>query len=111
MRTMTICAHRKLQRAVLFFFLLTRWRAPQTASRCGAHIRPSRTWRLSGGWSLLKERLRLKPGSNDAAAVASQEGRDPAHSWMLRSSLDVSKQIEFDVIVRRVAGLSNPTVP
>jgi iron complex outermembrane receptor protein len=71
----------------------------------------SRSWRLSGGFTALKEILRLKPGSNDQTAVDAQEGRDPAHSWMLRSSLDLPHQSELDVILRRVAALSNPTVP
>jgi len=61
--------------------------------------------------SALRERLQLKPGSNDATAVSAQQGRDPALTWMLRSSLDISAQSEFDLTLRRVSALSNPAVP
>jgi iron complex outermembrane receptor protein len=71
----------------------------------------ARTWRLSAGFTGLRERLRLRPGSTDVNAVSSQEGKDPAQTWRLRSSLDLPKQTEFDVIVRRVSALSNPIVP
>ncbi len=67
-------------------------------------------WRLSGGLMGLRERLRLKDGSNDATAV-SGAGRDPAQTWMLRSTLDLPRQSEFDVMVRRVSALSAPAVP
>jgi iron complex outermembrane receptor protein len=71
----------------------------------------SRAWRLSAGFSGLSERLQLKPGSNDTAGVAAQQGRDPAHSWVLRSSLDLPHRTEVDVTVRHVSALSNPWVP
>jgi iron complex outermembrane receptor protein len=69
------------------------------------------SWRLSGGFNALRERLRLKPGGTDLAGLIGQEGRDPAQSWMLRSSLNLPYQTEFDATVRHVAALSNPTVP
>lgn len=68
------------------------------------------SWRLSGGWTVQREGLTLKPGSNDQAARLS-DGKDPAHKWLLRSSLDLPGQSELDVTVRHVAGLSNPAVP
>jgi iron complex outermembrane receptor protein len=68
-------------------------------------------WRLSGGFSGLSERLRLKPGSTDAAGVVAQEGRDPARIWMLRSSLNLPYQSELDATMRHVSALANPTVP
>src|SRR5207249_3473802 len=55
----------------------------------------SRIWRLSGGFTSLTERLRLRPGSVDLAAPAAQEGRDPSHGWRLRSSLDLPNHSEF----------------
>jgi iron complex outermembrane receptor protein len=67
-------------------------------------------WRLSAGYTAQRERLRLKPGSNDAAAVGTA-GRDPAHTWLIRSSLNLSRRAELDVTVRGVAALSNPAVP
>jgi iron complex outermembrane recepter protein len=72
---------------------------------------PARIWRLSGGFTRLKEKFNLKPGSNDAAAVRGQLGRDPARSWRLRSSLDLPYNTELDVIGRRVSELTFPVVP
>jgi iron complex outermembrane receptor protein len=68
-------------------------------------------WRLSAGFNTLRERLRLKAGSTDTAGSVAQAGRDPAHSWMLRSSLNLPHQTEIDATVRHVAALSDPTVP
>jgi iron complex outermembrane receptor protein len=68
------------------------------------------SWRLSGGFSGLTERLRLKPGSTDTAGLMAQEGRDPAQIWMLRSSLNLPYRSELDATVRHVSALSNPTV-
>jgi iron complex outermembrane receptor protein len=67
-------------------------------------------WRLSAGFSALKETLRLKPGSNDLAAP-NAKGKDPAHTWQLRSSFNIASDQELDIAVRHVAGLSSPSVP
>ena len=69
------------------------------------------TWRLSAGLTALRERLALKPGGNDLPDVIAQPGRDPTHTWRLRSSFDFPYRTELDAIVRRVSGLSFPTVP
>jgi iron complex outermembrane receptor protein len=66
--------------------------------------------RLSGGLSGLRERLTVKPGSFDTNAPAGA-GRDPAQSWLLRSSLDLPAQTELDFTMRHVSALSNPVVP
>jgi iron complex outermembrane receptor protein len=58
----------------------------------------------------LRERLRLKPGSNDATALGTA-GKDPANSWLLRSSMNLPANTELDVTVRGAAALSNPAVP
>ena len=68
------------------------------------------SWRLSAGMTSLRERLTLKPGSNDAAAPGGA-GRDPAMTWRLRSSLDLPRQSELDVTMRHVSALANPEVP
>jgi iron complex outermembrane receptor protein len=73
------------------------------------HVSP--TWRLHGGLTLLNEKLRLKPGSNDATAVRAQEGRDPERTWMIASSLDLPHRTELDVRLRRVSELTSPVVP
>jgi iron complex outermembrane receptor protein len=66
-------------------------------------------WRLSAGYTAQREWLRLKPGSNDPVAV-STAGRDPAHTWLIRSSLNLFRYADLDVTVRGVAALSNPEV-
>src|SRR6267154_1391475 len=71
----------------------------------------SRTWRLSAGLTGLRETLQLKPGTIDTANSVTQGGQNPAHSWTLRSSLDLPYQSEVDVTVRHVSALANPEVP
>jgi len=71
----------------------------------------ARTWRLSAGLTGLRETLQLKPGTIDTANSVAQGGQNPAHSWMLRSSLDLPYQSEVDVTVRHVSALANPEVP
>jgi iron complex outermembrane receptor protein len=67
-------------------------------------------WRLSAGFTALREKLRLKSTSNDVAGP-NAAGKDPAHTWQLRSTLNIGPGGEFDVIVRHVAALQNPAVP
>lgn len=68
-------------------------------------------WRLSAGFSALRERLRVKPGSTDIGSVADQEGRDPDRMWMLRSSMNLPYRTELDATVRHVSALAQPAVP
>jgi len=70
----------------------------------------SRAWRLSGGLSALRERLRLKAGSNDAAGPGTA-GKDPAHTLQLRSHYAFDERRELEVALRKVAALENPAVP
>ncbi|MES2149261.1 MAG: TonB-dependent receptor [Pseudomonadota bacterium] len=67
-------------------------------------------WRLSAGLTALRERLTLKPGSNDLAGPGSA-GKDPAHQLQLRSSFSLGADQDVDIGVRRVAALANPAVP
>jgi iron complex outermembrane receptor protein len=66
-------------------------------------------WRIGAGAVFLDQDLSFKPGSGDTNAAAA--GNDPAHQWMLRSSLDVTANQDFDVIVRHVGRLPSPVVP
>jgi iron complex outermembrane receptor protein len=68
------------------------------------------SWRLNAGFSALRERLTVKPGSTDTDSAASS-GADPARKLTLRSSLDLSAQTQLDFTVRRLAALSLPAVP
>ena len=70
----------------------------------------ARSWRLSAGWTAMHQKLRRKPGSNDANAVLAAK-RDPAHTFQLRSSYAFDEQRELDIIVRKSAAKSVPEVP
>jgi len=67
-------------------------------------------WRLSAGFNLLKQHLRLKPGSTDARGPAGA-GNDPEHKFVLRSSMNFGPRMELDANVRAVGSLPNPAVP
>ena len=68
------------------------------------------SWRLSAGGVLLKQHLRLRPGSTDPTGV-SAAGNDPTAQWTLRSSLDLPRDTSLDVDVRHVGALPAPRVP
>jgi iron complex outermembrane receptor protein len=70
----------------------------------------SPNWRLSGGFTALKEKLSLKPDSNDTAAPTAA-GNDPAQSWQLRSTLNIAPNRTLDVSVRHAAALAKNDVP
>jgi iron complex outermembrane receptor protein len=67
-------------------------------------------WRLSAGYVAMRDRLRLKPGSDDIEAPR-EVGKNPAHTWQLRSALTIAPNRELDIAVRHVAALSSPDVP
>ncbi len=68
-------------------------------------------WRLYGGFNRLRQSLHLTPYSIDVGAVQSIEGANPARWGMLRSSLDIGPQAQFDATLRYVGALSQPAVP
>jgi iron complex outermembrane receptor protein len=74
------------------------------------NYRVSNRWRLSGGFVLLKQDLRLKPDSMDTSGVDAL-GNDPKHQWMVRSAFDLTPRHEFDVMVRHIGALPDPSVP
>jgi iron complex outermembrane receptor protein len=67
-------------------------------------------WRLSAGLTLLRDRLRMKPGANDPNGTASA-GNDPVHTWRIRSAWDISPATQLDVTLRRAGALPRPAVP
>src|SRR5437899_942852 len=69
----------------------------------------ARNWRLSAGVFFLRQRLSFKSDSGDSSVSAA--GNDPAHQWLLRSSLDLPNRTQLDIAVRRVGALPNPSVP
>jgi iron complex outermembrane receptor protein len=66
-------------------------------------------WRLSAGYNYMKIDLRTRPGSTDTTSVAT--GTDPSHQFSLRSSMNLSSNVEFDLALRTIAELPNPRVP
>jgi iron complex outermembrane receptor protein len=68
------------------------------------------TWRISAGVTGLRERLHLKPGSNDVTGPL-QAGLDPDNTWQLRSSWDIGDSSEFDLGLRHVSALDATAVP
>jgi iron complex outermembrane receptor protein len=72
---------------------------------------PRPGWRLSAGFTRLWQDLRLRAFSDDAAAVATAEGANPAKQALLRASFDVGPDVEIDVTGRHVSALSSPAVP
>jgi iron complex outermembrane receptor protein len=71
----------------------------------------SRNWRLSSGFMTLRKRLELEPGSTDPQGVTNPNlSNDAELQWMLRSSLDLAPNHQFDATVRRVGKLPNPVV-
>ena len=69
------------------------------------------SWRLHAGYNRLAMHLEDRPGSNDPNSVAADEGANAPRWWLLRTSLDLPAQTEFDATLRHVAALSDPVVP
>jgi iron complex outermembrane receptor protein len=69
-----------------------------------ANLQATPAWRLSGGFSTLRQHLGVKPGSTDPVGPIAL-GNDPDHQWSLRSQLDITERHEFDVMLRRVGSL------
>lgn len=69
----------------------------------------TRSWRLSGGFSTLRQHLGVEPGSRDPTGPIAL-GNDPDHQWLLRSSLTLGGGHELDVMVRRVGSLPLQTL-
>ncbi len=71
---------------------------------------PARAWRLGGGFTLLRERLHVEPGSTDPVGPSAL-GNDPAVQWSLRAVHEPLPGHELSAAVRRVGALPNPAVP
>lgn len=70
----------------------------------------ARHWRLSAGWTVMHQKLRLKPGSTDINATRVVR-RDPAHTFQLRSIYGIDDRRDIGLTLRKVAGKSFPEVP
>jgi iron complex outermembrane receptor protein len=63
-------------------------------------------WSLHGGYTLLREHLRVKPGETDLND-ALNETSDPQHQFSVRSSVDLPNHTAFDAGLRWVDTLHN----
>lgn len=59
-------------------------------------------WRLHGGYTLLREDIRVKPGQVDVINNGLNETADPRHQFSIRSSMDLPRRIELDAGLRWV---------
>ena len=66
-------------------------------------------WRLSAGVNVMHKNLHLKSGSLDVFGT-SFAGNDPDYQLSLRSSMNVGRDIEFDVDVRHIDDLPDPSI-
>ncbi|HWG70195.1 MAG TPA: TonB-dependent receptor, partial [Steroidobacteraceae bacterium] len=64
----------------------------------------SELWSLHGGYTLLKEHLRVKPGQYDLSGGLN-ETADPEHQLTIRSSLTLPRRIEFSGALRWIDSL------
>lgn len=67
-------------------------------------------WRLSAGFNYLNRNLTLEPGAS-TTALDQHQGNDPDYQASLRSSMDITKDIEWDIGIRFVDNLTAPVVP
>ena len=67
-------------------------------------------WRLRGGYDLLKEDLRVKPGQVDFSHTLN-ETSDPQQQFSVRSSMDLPEHLQLDAGLRWVDTLHNNNGP
>jgi iron complex outermembrane receptor protein len=67
-------------------------------------------WRVHTSYSYLRVTTSLDPGSRDRTQGFS-EFNDPSHMFRLRSSIDLSRGVELDAVLRAVGRLPHPVVP
>jgi iron complex outermembrane receptor protein len=63
-------------------------------------------WRLHGGYTLLKEGIQVKPGKQDFSDTRN-ETADPQQQFSVRSSMDLTRNMDFDTDLRWVDTLHN----
>ncbi|MES2296468.1 MAG: TonB-dependent receptor [Pseudomonadota bacterium] len=70
-----------------------------------------RGWRLMAGATVQHLATAAEPGSADMSGASALANNDPSAWWQLRSSLDLSDNLELDATLRHVGALPKPTVP
>lgn len=72
--------------------------------------RPVDWWRVRGGCTFLRKRLRVSEGSQDLNE-ASAESNDPRQQYLLQSMFDLPWNVQFDGVLRYVGALPDPHIP
>ena len=68
-------------------------------------------WRLAAGYTALRERFRLKAGSEDFDAPQITAGSDPANTWQLRSTFQIAENRDLTLNLRHAAKLTSLDTP
>jgi iron complex outermembrane recepter protein len=76
----------------------------------GVNFQPVDWWRTHVGSTWLNTSIERSSGSNDVTG-GSSEMNDPGYVFGLRSSIDLLRDVELDVVVRAIDDLPNPAVP
>jgi iron complex outermembrane receptor protein len=71
---------------------------------------PLNFWRIRGGYTFLKKKLSVKPGSQDLNK-ASAESDDPENQFLIQSMFNLPARIEAGFVLRYVDALPDPKVP
>lgn len=66
-------------------------------------------WRLRAGYTYFQKELTVKPGSMDANN-GTAESNDPAHQFVVQSSMNLPGDVEFGTVLRYVSELPSPRV-
>jgi iron complex outermembrane receptor protein len=80
-----------------------------TGLEAWGNLQVTRRWRLSGGLVELHQHFWTKPGFHDPDGAVDL-GNDPKHQWSLRSMVNVTPTLDFDVMVRSVSALPAPRI-
>ncbi|MGJ0535046.1 MAG: TonB-dependent receptor plug domain-containing protein [Methylocystis sp.] len=67
-------------------------------------------WRLSAGYNYFKKDLELASDSGDTTSLNGSE-TDPRYQFSLRSSMNLAHNVEFDVALRSIGGISAGDIP
>jgi iron complex outermembrane receptor protein len=75
-----------------------------------ANFNVTSRWKLGSSYSWLKMQLHPDSSSMDSSAK-NAEGDSPSHQWVLRSQLNLPRNLEFDTTWYLVSKLANQNVP
>ena len=76
----------------------------------GINLQPVTWWRTHVGSTWLDTSIRRSSGSRDVTGGVS-EVNDPGYVFGLRSSIDLPRDVELDVVLRAIDDLPSPSMP